>query len=484
MKVLLILPPSTLYPGDVHFASFPLGVGYLAAILERDGHQVDILDCVIEDQTPKRNRDGTFHVGLWWQDIEQAIRKYSPEMLGISCSYSVDINNAKKIAKIAKRIANIPVIIGGAHSCALPRETLEDDNIDYVAIGEGEETLSLLVKSIESGEEPAHIDGLGYKRNGELIVNPKKQYISQLDKLPLPARHLFSMDKYINSRRVHGFQLKRTPYTTMITSRGCPNRCVFCAIHTIWGRKWRSRDPINVVDEIEHLVKAYGIKEIHFEDDNISLSKTRMAKICDEIVKRKLDISWATPNGISVNTLDKELIAKMKKSGCYRLFLAIESGNQFVLDHIIQKGLSLEKVKDVNRILREFDIEVNGCFVIGLPGEKREHIQDTIDFAKRLDLDTVGFSIATPYPGSALYDMCKDNIISNDFSNFRLNIATMNTEFLSSKEIEKLRNKAYLQFQINKFLKHPFEYLTTKQNYKTIQRYAKRIVGAKMGTYA
>ena len=173
----------------------------------------------------------------------------------------------------------------------------------------------------------------------------------------------------------------------------------------------------------------------------------------------------------------------MKKSGCYRLFLAIESGNQFVLDHIIKKGLSLEKVKTINRILKEFAIEVNGCFVIGLPGETREHIQDTINFAKRLDLDTVGFSIATPYPGSVLYDMYKDNIISNDFSNFRLNIATMNTEFLNSKEIEKLRNKAYLEFQINKFLKHPFVYLTTKQNYRTIQRYAKRIVGAKIGAY-
>ena len=483
MKVLLILPPSTLYPGDVHFASFPLGVGYLAAILERDGHEVDILDCVIEDQTPKRNKDGTFHVGLSWHAIEEGIRKYSPEVLGISCSYSVDINNARKIAEIAKRISQIPVVIGGAHSCALPRETLEDENIDYVAIGEGEGTLSLLLKRIEHREKPTHIDGLGYKKNGMLIVNPKRRYISELDGLPFPARHLFPMDKYINSKRIHGFQLKRTPYTTMITSRGCPNRCVFCTIHTIWGRKWRSRSPKNVVDEIEHLVKEYGIKEIHFEDDNISLSKARMGKICEEIVKRKLDISWATPNGISVNTLDRDIIAKMKKSGCYRLFLAIESGNQFVLDHIIKKGLSLEKVKTINRILKEFAIEVNGCFVIGLPGETREHIQDTINFAKRLDLDTVGFSIATPYPGSVLYDMYKDNIISNDFSNFRLNIATMNTEFLNSKEIEKLRNKAYLEFQINKFLKHPFVYLTTKQNYRTIQRYAKRIVGAKIGAY-
>ena len=484
MKVFLIVPPSTLYPGDVHFASFPLGIGYLAAILERDGHQVDILDCVIEDQKPKRLENNTYHVGLSWDAIKDKIEKSNPDILGISCSYSVDINNAMKIAEITKAVGNIPVIIGGAHSCALPHETLEDKNIDYVVIGEGEETLSLLLKNIEKNETPDHIDGLCFKKNGNLIINPKQQYISKLDELPFPARHLFSMDKYINSKKIHGFQLKRTPYTTMITSRGCPNRCVFCAIHSIWGRKWRSRNPIKVVDEIEYLVKEYGIREIHFEDDNISLSKTRMSKICDEICNRKLDISWATPNGISVNTLDRDLIAKMKKSGCYRLFLAIESGNQFVLDHIIKKGLSLEKVKAVNSILKEFDIEVNGCFVIGLPGETKEHIQDTIDFAKRLDLDTVGFSIATPYPGSELYDICKDNIVSDDFSKFRLNIATMDTEFLNSSEIEKLRNKAYLEFQMNKFLRHPVDYLTTKQNYKTITRYAKRIVGAKIGTCA
>lgn len=483
MKVMLILPPTTLYPGDVYFASFPLGIGYLAAVLEKEGHHIDILDCIIEDQTPKRNKNGTFHVGISWRDIEKEIRRCSPDVLGISCSYSVDINNAKKIAQIAKNIAGIPVIIGGAHSSALPYETLRDDNIDYVAIGEGEDTVSLLLKSIERAEECARIDGLGYRRNGEITVTPKKQFIKKLDKLPFPARHLFSMNKYIHSRRIHGFELKRTPYATMITSRGCPNRCVFCAIHTIWGRKWRPRDPIKVVDEIEHLVKEYGIKEIHFEDDNISLSKTRMVKICDEIVNRKLHISWATPNGISVNTLDSDLIAKMKKSGCYRLFLAIESGNQFVLDHVIKKGLSLEKVKSVRRALRDVDIEVNGCFVIGLPGETEEQIQDTIDFAKRLDLDTVGFSIATPYPGSQLYDMCKENIIRHDFANFRLNIATMNTEFLSSKEIEKLRNRAYLEFQVNKFLKHPFKYMTTKQNYRTLQRYAKRIIGAKIKKY-
>ena len=483
MKIFLIVPPSTLYPGDVHFASFPLGIGYLSAILGRDGHQVDILDCVIEDQRPRKLENKTYHVGVSWDTIKDRIEKANPDILGISCSYSVDINNAMKIAGITKAVGNIPVIIGGAHSCALPRETLENENIDYVVIGEGEETLSLLLKNIEKRQTPDHIDGLCFKKGGNLIINPKQKYIQDLDTLPFPARHLFSMDNYIRSKKIHGFQLKRTPYTTMITSRGCPNRCVFCAIHSIWGRKWRPRNPIRVVDEIEHLVKEYGIREIHFEDDNISLNKTRMAKICDEIVNRKLDISWATPNGISVNTLDRDLIAKMKKSGCYRLFLAIESGNQYVLDHIIKKGLSLDKVKSVNSVLKEFHIEVNGCFVIGLPGETRENIQDTIDLAKRLDLDTVGFSIATPYPGSELYDIWKDKM-SNDFSKFRLNIAHIDTDSLTSREIEKLRNRAYLEFQANKFLRHPFDYLTTKQNYKTISRYAKRIVGAKIGSCA
>jgi len=481
MRILIILPPSTLHPGDVHFASFPLGIGYLAAVLERDGHQVDILDCVVEHQTPRKNEDGTCHVGLSWQEIERLIRKSAPDILGISCAYSVDINNARRIAAIGKKIAPVPVIIGGAHPSALPRETLEDDNIDYVVIGEGEKTLSLLLLCMERHQLPVEIDGLGYKTNGNIIINPKRSFITQLDELPFPARHLFSMGKYTFTKKIHGFQYRRAPFATMITSRGCPNNCIFCAIHVIWGRKWRPRDPIKVVDEIEHLVKEYGIREIHFEDDNISLSKTRMTKICDEIVRRKLDISWTIPNGISINTLDREIITKMKESGCYRLFLAIESGNQFVLDHIVKKGLSLEKVKSVNSILKQLHIEVNGCFVIGLPGETRKNIHETIDFALSLELDTVGFSIATPCPGSELYSMCKHNIVNQDFSNFRLNIATMNTDQLSGREIEQLHRKAYLRFQMDKIARHPLRYLTTRQNYETMARQVKRIVGAKIG---
>ena len=159
----------------------------------------------------------------------------------------------------------------------------------------------------------------------------------------------------------------------------------------------------------------------------------------------------------------------------------IHQYNQFVLDHIIKKGLSLEKVQSVNTTLKEFHIQVNGCFVIGLPGETRANIQETIDFALGLDLDSVAFSIATPYPGSELYSMCKHNIINHDFSNFRLNVATMNTDHLSSHEIEHLRDRAYLQFQANKFIKHPFNYLTARQNYETMARQVKRIVGAKIG---
>jgi magnesium-protoporphyrin IX monomethyl ester (oxidative) cyclase len=483
MRVLLVLPPSTLYPGDVHFISFPLGIGYLASILEKDKHNVQILDCVIEDQAPKRMNGNAYHIGLSWEEIKERIRKSQPDLVGISCSYSVDFNNARKIAKITKELGDIPVVIGGAHSSALPIDTLNDENVDYVVIGEGEETLSLLIESIEKQQLPEHIDGLGFKKNNKFLINPKKKFIENLDGLPLPARHLFPMDKYIYSRKIHGFLLKRQPYTTMITSRGCPQRCTFCTIHTIWGRKWRARSPKNVVDEIEHLVKEYGIREIHFEDDNISLSKSRMEAICDEIINRKLDITWATPNGISVKTLDENIIRKMKKSGCYRLFLAIESGNQFVLNRVIRKGLSLETVKSVNAMLKKFGIERNGCFVIGMPGETKENIRDTIDFAKSLDLDTACFSIATPYPGSELYNMCKEKIVNNDFSKFRLNSITMGTDLLSGIEIEKLRNRAYFEFEMNKFLKHPLNYLTKKQNYKTLSRYVKRTFENKFKTH-
>ena len=276
------------------------------------------------------------------------------------------------------------------------------------------------------------------------------------------------MNKYLEltkELKTDEFFGKRVPYTEMITSRGCPNRCVFCVIHKMCGGFWRARSPKNVVDEIELLFEKYGVKEIHFVDDNLTLDKHRMEEICDEILHRGLDISWATTNGVHVNTLDEALLRKMKKAGCYSLCIGIESGNPYVLNQLIKKGISLEKVSEVVKSTKRVGMDVNGFFVLGFPGETRKTIEDTIQFAKSLDLDGAYFSIATPYPGTELYDQCtsKGYIMNDSPLKLKQAYANITTEVLSTAEVEHLRKKAYSEFRLNRILKHPARLLRRRE---------------------
>lgn len=483
MRVLLIFPPAKIYPEEDLQQVFPLGIGYLAAVMEKAGYQVGVLDCTVTDEKFKKNENGTVHAGLTWPRIKQEIENFKPDVVGVSCLWTADYPNAKKISEIVKEIDNIPVIFGGSHTTALPEEVLSNQTIDYVVIGEGEVALPRLLEHMGNKNSLSKIDGIGYKENGNICINAINEYVSNLDQLPFPARHLFLMDKYLTSKNVHNYVFKRQPQIQMITSRGCPLDCTFCTIHSIWGKKVRFRSPENVVDEIEFLVKEYRVREIHFEDDNISINRERMQKICEEIIRRKLDITWTAPNGMYAHTLDRDLLKIMKKSGCYRVSLGIENGNQDFLKKILHKALNLNKVKSVVKDLRDLKIESTGFFILGIPGETKATMEETLKFAKSLDLDDVIFSIYSPYPGTKLYDLSisKGYIAADiDHAMFKNKYSTLNTEYLSTKEVENYRNKALFEFQVNKMLNHPLEYVTKVQNYKTIRRYCKRFLKGKL----
>jgi radical SAM superfamily enzyme YgiQ (UPF0313 family) len=202
----------------------------------------------------------------------------------------------------------------------------------------------------------------------------------------------------------------RKPWAMMITSRGCPYDCVFCSIHTLMGKQWRGRSPENVVDEIEQLINSYKIKQVDFFDDNMTLNKKRMEAICDLIVKRGLDIEWYTPNGVRADTLDENLLSKMKKSGCKRIRIAPESGVQRVVDQIIKKDLNLKDVEKAVILSKKLGIKVGCFFVIGLIGETKENIKETINYAyklRQLGADRFYFSIAMPVYGTELYEQAK-----------------------------------------------------------------------------
>lgn len=373
MKVCLINPQGKLAP-----TFQPLGLAYLAAVIE-DQHEVKIFDLQV-------------------QDVREAI-KFNPDVVGISIVHSANASRAFATARMFKQ----KVVIGGPHASVRPDECIR--YADCVVIGEGEEVFPKVISEDIKG-----------------II--KADEITDLDSIPFPARHLLPMRKYFLAAkmRLAGRGI-REPWATMMTSRGCPYNCIFCSIHLTMGKKWRVRSPENVVDEIEEIIKKFGIRLISFEDDNISLDPDRLHRICDLIIKRHLRFKWNTPNGIRADTLDRELLKKMKQAGCFEVWFAPESGVQRVVDKIIQKNLNLDKVLENIKVCKDIGMKVYCFFVIGILGETIEDVENTMRFAYKVKkLGAIPYiNIACPLYGTRLYEKakrlgCLKNFTNDDLS--------------------------------------------------------------------
>lgn len=447
MKVLLINPPNTYNYGDDFAVTFPLGLAYLAAALERNGHQAIVIDSLAGHEPPTApGPDGLYRCGMSEAELVAATLRVKPDLIGLTCAYTVQYRTTRSLAQAIKRATSTPIVIGGAHCSALPTETLNEGCFDYVVVGEGELPLLALCSHIEHGTSLAGVHGIAYRDTATgSMCETDKEPIKDVNTVAAPARHLFDMPTYIHSPYSHNGSTLRMPYATMITSRGCPLKCSFCSVHTIWGRNNRTREPQQVVDEIEYLSKEYGVREIHFEDDMLTLDRKRIIAICRELIDRKLDITWTTPNGVYVNTLNLEMLQAMKASGCYQLALAIESGSESVLRNLMQKHISLKYAREVVKWMRELKMGVYFFLIIGMPGEKEADVLKTVEYAKELLPDEAYFSIATPYPGTPLYDQCKERgYIPADWDPtlMRPTQPLIETEFLSRDDIRRLRKYA------------------------------------------
>jgi anaerobic magnesium-protoporphyrin IX monomethyl ester cyclase len=484
MKILLAIPPYTHTKGEHQFIVFPLGIAYIASVLEKAGHEVAVIDSLVEDPTPKEDKDKNFLVGLSWEKVMNRIKEFNPDILGVSCGFTSQFKNTEKLCKLVRaHNSKIKIFGGGAHASALTDKIISTGLIDYAIFGEGEETVVDLIDTIENKKPLSKVLGIGFKDKDKVKINEKRPFIKDLDTLPFPARHLFPMEKYFKhgKNKAHNFITKHSRYTTIVASRGCPYTCSFCSIHTVWERSWRPRTPENILDEVEELVKNYNVKEIQFEDDNLTLIKERAMKLFQGIIDRKLNINWTTPNGILVNSLDEDLIKVMKKSGCYRVNLGIESGNQEVVDKIVKKPLSRDHCRKLIKTFKKYSIPVTGFFVIGMPGETIKNINETIEFIKQNDFDDILVSIASPYPGTELWDIAiKEGYINHDPDSASFEVkpkySTISTKEFTAKQVEELRNKAYIEFQKSKLKRHPLKFLTSTRNYITLGRYAKFFV--------
>ncbi len=468
-KVLLIFPPTKILRGGLKISTPPLGIAYIAAVIRND-YDIKIIDASIEGFHNEIviNKDFVRY-GLSLQDIGKEIKKFSPDVVGISCLYSSHYPEAIEICKLTKKIDNeIITITGGPHPTFLAEECLCNRELDFIVLGEGEYIFRELLKRIKNGKDFTEMEGLAFRENGNIRVNPKTKYIEQLDELPFPARELLLMEKYHQVNLPHSHVSKSKMNTPVVTSRGCSASCIFCSSTRFWGNRYRARSAQNVLDELEHLVRDYGIKEIHFQDDNLTLNRERARQIFQGIIDRRLDILWNAPNGIALWTLNDELLELMKRSGCYEFTMGIESGDQEVLNKIVKKPLNLKKVESLVKIMKQLKIRTGAFFVLGLPGETKAQMRNTINFAKKLGLQFAEFFVATPHPGTELYEICKEKGYLRDGFNFTdieyLNPSITTPEF-SAQEVRKLVSRQFILYNLGLLVRDPVAFFV---RYRTL----------------
>lgn len=403
MKVLLIYPPLTLHKLDVSSPAKGtlIGLGYIAAVLQKKGHEVRILDCLVSSYDKHDVDENFIRSGLSDKQITENIKAFNPDVVGVSSMFTSYFKNAHNIARLAKDFnKDILVVFGGAHSSTFPQSIMKDNNVDVVVIGEGENTVCELLDRYKEKKIFSGIKGIMHRLDGKIVHEAPRDFIQNLDEIPFPAWELLEKDLEVVKKesRKNKFCM-RQPVGYILTSRGCPNDCYFCSVKLIWARKWRARTAQNIVDEIEFLKNKYGYREFHFVDDNSSVSKIRMHEICDELTKRKLNVKLATPTGIAIGTLDKEILTKMKKAGFYRLCFGIESGDPDS-QQIIKKRVNLNKAKDVIKQANRLGFWTSATFIMGFPHDTIKQIKATIDFAKNSNMDFAIFYLLTPQPGT------------------------------------------------------------------------------------
>jgi anaerobic magnesium-protoporphyrin IX monomethyl ester cyclase len=393
---------------------------YIAAVLDRAEFKVEILDAFMADSSFRTVED-TLEVGMPYDKIKDEIQKRKPDIIGIANPFSTQVEHTKKIADIVKEVnPEILTVVGGPHVTVVPEKFLEEaKNVDIGVIGEGEYTILDIAKFCGGTKKLSEVEGIAYRQDGKVMLTHTRPLLKNLDELPYPAYHLVDMEKYLNPVEIE-YRSFKPRALAMITSRGCPHSCCFCSVHLHMGKGFRANSPSYVADHIQFVVDKYKVKNIFFEDDNLTFDQKRMETICDQIVERKLKFHWETPNGIRADRLSLELLKKMKKSGCSSVFFGVESGDQWVSDNIIHKDLDLQKVVEVAKICRKIGLKSGAFYVIGFPGEKKENMQRTVEFALKLKRDyDVGMHllVATPSFGTKLYEECmKKGYIKEDLT--------------------------------------------------------------------
>lgn len=429
MKVLFVNPPQT--ASKYKFMGViapPLGIAYMAGVLQENNIDVEILDASAEDMD--------------FKDVEKELLKRKPDLVALT-ALTPTIGRALETAQVVKEtLPDSIVVMGGYHPTFNFIETLEDENVDIVIRGEGEYIMLNLVQALENQSSLHDVKGIVFedKNSKEIVVNPEAPLIQDLDELPFPALNLLPMKKY----RLLDMD---THMTTMITTRGCPMQCSFCSSAAMHGKKIRERSVENIVDEIEYLNTNYDIDTIAFMDDTFTLKKRKVMAICDEILKRNIEIMWGCTS--RVDTLDEKLLKKMKETGCITIFIGVESADQQQLDNMC-KNTTIAKIENAFKIAHKLKIRTIASVALGMPGDTKEIMNKTVKFVHKLKPNYAIYSLATPYPGTRFYkEAFEKNLIKiKDWSKYTLITPILETIDCSLNDMRKIQAKAFMKFYL------------------------------------
>lgn len=426
--------PNSRWFGKRNWMWFNPAVAVLVPILNKYGLEVEVLEANIDNLTANQ--------------IAARIKSFQPDIVGITNMSLEYWRQVHFSAEIVKDVSDdIITILGGVHPTTMPHRVMEDPNIDYVILTEGEERLPKFLDILQSEHQDfTQMNGVGYRTDDKVKIIEPVGWIEDLDALPMPDYTIFNWQKVMRSEQksVVGLGNRKSPVGVILTSRGCRFRCCFCANSIVMGRKARLRSAENVLKEIDMLVKKFDIKELIFTDDEMYANRERCVKIFEGLIHRNYDLLWKNIN-LAAWTMDYDLIKLMKESGCYQITISPESGSDRVLREIIHKPTRRQHSIEVVRWCRELDIEVEADFVIGFPGETWEEIRETTNLAEKLNADAVKFAIATPFPGTELFKKAvSGGYLSEDFNFYRddtlgFGHGLIETEEFTVRELEMLR---------------------------------------------
>jgi len=410
MRVLLINP---YYPIS-ETPSPPLGLAFLAAALENAGHKVQMLDLVVYPYTKEH--------------LARTLKTFDPQFVGTT-AVTMNFNHAAGVIRDVKALApDILTVMGGPHVTFCARETLEAcPEIDFIVLGEGEEILVELVKAYQNNSPWSDIKGLAYQDRGRPVLTASKDPIQDIDGLPEPARHLIPLGRY----RALGLPI------SMTTSRGCPFRCIFCVGRKMVGAKVRYRNPQKVVDELAYL-STLGFHQINIADDLFTASKKHCLAVCDEIIRRQLNIQWTS--FARVDTVSRPVLERMKQAGCNAVSFGVETGSPEILT-TIKKGITLDQVIHAVTICNDVGITPQASFILGLPGETIHTLQQTVAFAEQLKSMGVlhGYHLLAPFPGTDVRENSQNydiQIMSNDWDDYHANQAIVRTSAVDQQTLD------------------------------------------------